>query len=92
MHIRVPVVRILIMTPRLLALLGLIVLPAVSKVRFEVASIRAIRPEAGPRDSRIRIVGDRLDVEAATVGDILDMLNEWRLTLGCELVRISRAS
>ncbi len=76
MRSRVPLVRMIL---RLLTLLALAVLPAVSQVRFEVASIRPSRPDAGPQDARIRIFGDRFDVEAATIGDILDMLNGWRL-------------
>jgi uncharacterized protein (TIGR03435 family) len=51
----------------------------VAQVRFEVASIRPSAPDAGPRDGRINIHGDRFDAEASTVGDIFDMLNGWRL-------------
>jgi len=53
--------------------------PAQPQVRFDVASIRPSRPDAGPRDARVNFVGGRLDVEAYTVGDILDMLNGYRL-------------
>jgi uncharacterized protein (TIGR03435 family) len=67
------------MTSRLFALLAVAALPAVSQVRFEVASIRLNRSGVGPRDARIRIRGDRFDVEASTVGDILDMLNGYQL-------------
>jgi len=78
MRSRVPFVCILIMIPRLLVP-ALVALPVVSQVRFEVASIRPSRTDAGPRDSRMNIRGDRFDVEAYTVGDILDMLNGYRL-------------
>ncbi len=60
-------------------LLAAAALPAVSQVRFEVASIRPSRPDAGPRDGHINIHGDRFDAEAYTVGDILDMLNGYQL-------------
>lgn len=63
----------------LFALMAVAAFPAVSQVRFEVASIRPSRPEAGPRDGRINMHGDRLDAEATTVSDILDMLNGWQL-------------
>jgi uncharacterized protein (TIGR03435 family) len=67
------------MTFRLLALLTVAALPAVPQVRFEVASIRLSRSDAGPRDARKNFHGDRFDAEASTVGDILDMLNGWQL-------------
>jgi uncharacterized protein (TIGR03435 family) len=67
------------MIPRLLAFLILAAFPVVSQVRFDVASIRPSRSDTGPRDVRINFHGDRFDVEAATVGDILDMLNGWQL-------------
>jgi uncharacterized protein (TIGR03435 family) len=67
------------MTFRLFALLAVAALPAVSQVRFEVASIRLSRSDAGPRDARKNFHGDRFDAEASTVGDILDMLNEYQL-------------
>lgn len=53
--------------------------PAIAQARFEVASIRPSRPGAGPRDGRVVLSGDRFDAEAATIGDILDMLNGWQL-------------
>jgi uncharacterized protein (TIGR03435 family) len=53
--------------------------PATAQVRFEVASIHASRPGAGPQDGRLLFRGDRFDAEATTVGDILDMLNHWQL-------------
>lgn len=61
---------------RVLTLLVIAALPAVSQIRFEVASIR---PSAGPQDGRASIRGDRFDVVAYTVGDLLDMLNGWQL-------------
>lgn len=67
------------MIPRLFALLTLAALPVVSQVRFEVASIRPSRPDARVQDARASIRGDRLDLAAETVGDILDMLNGWQL-------------
>ena len=81
------------MRPRLFALLTVAALPAVSQVRFEVASIRLSRSDAGPRDVRINIHGDRFDAEASTVGDILDMLNGWqlhRVTGGPGWMRVDR--
>jgi uncharacterized protein (TIGR03435 family) len=61
---------------------------ASAQVRYEVASIHPSRPGTGPNDGRISFgpdtykVGEtpsnRFDAEAATVGDILDMLNGWQ--------------
>lgn len=71
------------MIPRLLVIIALAapasISPAIAQVHFEVASIRPSRPGVGPRDVRIDFSGDRFDAEASTVGDILDMLNGWRL-------------
>ncbi|HWE53026.1 MAG TPA: TIGR03435 family protein [Bryobacteraceae bacterium] len=53
--------------------------PAVAQVHFDVTSIHPSRPGAGPQDGHSGFVGDRFDAEAYTVGDILDMLNGWRL-------------
>lgn len=50
-----------------------------SQSRFEVASIRPSRPELTARDARTNFHGDRFEVKAATVGDILDMLGGWEL-------------
>jgi len=52
---------------------------AVPQIRFEVASIRPSAPGAGAQNARVNFHGDRFDVEAYTVGDILDMLNGFRL-------------
>jgi uncharacterized protein (TIGR03435 family) len=56
---------------------GLILLaavPAFPQARFEVASIRPSQPGATVRDFRLNIRGGTLEVKAATVGDILDLL------------------
>jgi uncharacterized protein (TIGR03435 family) len=53
--------------------------PALSQVRFEVASIRPSQPGMTARDTRINFRGDRFEVKAATVGDILDMLGGFQL-------------
>lgn len=52
---------------------------AIAQVGFEVASIHPSRPGASARDGRVSLGADRFDAEAATVGDILDMLNGWQL-------------
>ncbi len=62
---------------------------ASAQVRYEVASIRPSSPGADPKNARIsfgpdnynvgRTPSNRFDVEACTVGDILDMLNGWQL-------------
>jgi uncharacterized protein (TIGR03435 family) len=62
-----------------LALVPSLLPPAIAQTRFEVASIHPSRPGAGPRDGRFMFHGDSFDAEAATVGDILDMLNGWQL-------------
>jgi uncharacterized protein (TIGR03435 family) len=49
------------------------------QVRFEAASIRPSHPGAGPQDGRFSFSGDRFDAEAATVDDILEMLNNFQL-------------
>jgi uncharacterized protein (TIGR03435 family) len=67
------------MIVRLFAFLALAALPGVSQVRFEVSSVRPSRPGAGPQEGRVSVRGDRFDVEASTVCDILDMLNGWQL-------------
>jgi uncharacterized protein (TIGR03435 family) len=52
--------------------------PACPQVRFEVASIRASEPGTA-QDARVSIRGDRLEVHAYTVRDILDWLNGFQL-------------
>lgn len=52
---------------------------ATAQVRFEVASIRPSRPGATARDGRFLWGADRFDAQAATVDDILQMLNDWQL-------------
>jgi uncharacterized protein (TIGR03435 family) len=52
---------------------------AIAQVRFEVASIHPSRPGASARDGFLLVGVDRFDAEAATVRDILDMLNGWQL-------------
>ncbi len=53
--------------------------PAWPQARFEVASIRPSPPEATVRDFRSSLRGGLLELKAATVGDILDMLGGNRL-------------
>ena len=52
---------------------------AIAQVRFEVASIHPSRPGATAQNGGVSLGVDRFDAEAATVGDILDMLNDWQL-------------
>jgi uncharacterized protein (TIGR03435 family) len=81
------------MVPRLFVVLVLVAIPAFSQSHYEVASIRPSRSDAGPQDGRASIRGDRLDLVAYTVGDILDMLNSWqlnRVTGGPGWMRIDR--
>jgi uncharacterized protein (TIGR03435 family) len=52
--------------------------PACPQVRFEVASIRPSQPGT-EEDAHIRIRGDRLEVHAMTVKNILDWLNGGQL-------------
>jgi uncharacterized protein (TIGR03435 family) len=78
---------------RLFALLAVVTHPAFTQVRFEVASIQPSRPEAGPQDARLNIHGDRLEAEALTIGDILNILNGsqlYRVTGGPEWMRTDR--
>jgi uncharacterized protein (TIGR03435 family) len=52
--------------------------PACPQVRFEAASIRPSQPGTA-QEARVRISGDRLEVHAYTVRDILDWLNGFQL-------------
>ena len=52
--------------------------PACPQIRFEVAWIRPSQPGTA-QDARVRISGDRLEVHAYTVSDILDWLNGFQL-------------
>jgi uncharacterized protein (TIGR03435 family) len=61
------------------ALFLIAAIPSWTQPRFEVASIRPSQPDLTARDARINFRGDRLEVKAATVGDILDMLGGWQL-------------
>src|SRR5690242_1557034 len=68
---------------------------AIAQVRFEVAFIHPSRPSASARDARVSSGADRFDAEAATIGDILDMLNGWqlgRVVGGPEWMRTERYS
>lgn len=64
---------------RSLLLVVLAIAPASAQPRFEVVSVKPSRPDATARDGRHTMRGDRLEITAATVNDILDMLNGWRL-------------
>ena len=59
-------------------LLLLAAAPAYAQLRFEVASIRPSQPGTA-EDARVNIRGDRLEVHAYTVRDILDWLNGFQL-------------
>lgn len=52
--------------------------PACPQVRFEVASIRPSQPGTA-QDAHVSIRGDRLEIHAYTVRDILDFLNGFQL-------------
>jgi uncharacterized protein (TIGR03435 family) len=52
--------------------------PACPQVRFEVASIRPSQPGAA-EDAHVSVRGDRLEIHAYTVRDILDWLNGFQL-------------
>ena len=52
--------------------------PAFPQVRFQVASIRPSQPGTA-EDARVSIRGDRLEIHAYTVRDILDWLNGFQL-------------
>lgn len=47
--------------------------------RFEVTSVKPSHSGATAQDARFNTPGDRFEVTAATVGDIIDMLNGFRL-------------
>jgi uncharacterized protein (TIGR03435 family) len=64
---------------RPLLLLAAAVLPAWPQARFEVSSVKPSHPGATPQEARVRVRGDRFEATAATVGDVLDMLNGFRL-------------
>jgi len=49
------------------------------QARFEVASVRLSQPGMTPMDARHNFHGDRFEVRAMTVGDILDMLGGYQL-------------
>ena len=50
-----------------------------AQARFDVSSVRPAQPDAAARDARFNIRGDRFEVKAATVGDILDFLGGFQL-------------
>lgn len=66
--------------PRIGSILLLMAVHSASgQARFEVASIKPSRPEATARDGHMSLRGDRLELVAYTVEDMLDMLNGWQL-------------
>jgi uncharacterized protein (TIGR03435 family) len=72
------------MNPRLsrlhpILLLTVAAAPAWAQARFEVASIKPSAPGATVQNGRVDIHGNRLDVTAYTVRDILDWLNGFQL-------------
>jgi uncharacterized protein (TIGR03435 family) len=71
--------RMILRFAALIVLAPLLLSPAIAQVRFEVSSIHPSHPGASPQDARLMFSGDSFDAEAATVGDILDMLNGWQL-------------
>jgi uncharacterized protein (TIGR03435 family) len=50
-----------------------------AQARFEVSSIRPSQPGLTARDARMNFRGDRFEVKAGTVGDVLDMLGGFQL-------------
>ena len=64
---------------RTLLLLAAAAVPAWPQARFEVASIRPSQPGLTARDARHNFRGDRFQIKAMTVGDILDMLGGYQL-------------
>jgi len=58
-----------------IVLLAGIAAPARSQTRFDVISIKPSPPGATAQDSRVSMRGDTFEMTAATVGDVLDMLN-----------------
>jgi uncharacterized protein (TIGR03435 family) len=60
-------------------LLAVAITPAWTQPKFEIASVKPSAPGATPQDARFNMRGDRLDITAATVGDILDWLNGFQL-------------
>ena len=60
-------------------LLAAAALAAQPPARFEVASIRPSQPGMTARDARFNFRGDRFEVKAGTVGDILDFLGGFQL-------------
>ncbi len=53
--------------------------PAFAQIHFEAATIRISGPGATPQNARTSFTSDGFDAENTTVGDILDMLNNWQL-------------
>jgi uncharacterized protein (TIGR03435 family) len=64
---------------RAILLLAIAAVPAWAQTRFEVSSVKPSRPGAAAQDPRFNMRGNRFEAIAATVGDILDMLNGFRL-------------
>jgi uncharacterized protein (TIGR03435 family) len=60
-------------------LILLTTVPAYPQARFEVSSVRPSPPGVTVRDARHNLRGDRFEAKAMTVGDILDMLGDYRL-------------
>jgi uncharacterized protein (TIGR03435 family) len=53
--------------------------PALAQIHFEISSVHPSRPGASPQSARIVFLPDGFDAHDSTVGDILDMLNNWQL-------------
>jgi uncharacterized protein (TIGR03435 family) len=53
--------------------------PALAQIHFDVASVHPSRPGASPQSARIIFLSDGFNAHDSTVGDILDMLNNWQL-------------
>jgi uncharacterized protein (TIGR03435 family) len=64
---------------RSILLLVAAAVPAWSQARFEVTSVRPSHSGATAQDARFNMRGDRFEATAATIGDVLDMLNGFRL-------------
>ncbi|HEY4381794.1 MAG TPA: TIGR03435 family protein [Acidobacteriaceae bacterium] len=72
--------------PRIPSFFALVILalmagasPGLAQIHFDVSSIHPSRPGASPQSGRIGFLADGFDAHDSTVGDILDMLNDWQL-------------
>jgi uncharacterized protein (TIGR03435 family) len=64
---------------RAILLLAIAFLPVWAQAGFDVSSVKPSRPGAAAQYTRFNMRGNRFEATAATVGDVLDMLNGFRL-------------